>query len=160
MDELSNEEICENICKQNPDLKHDDQFIKVALVKKMKTRYFAIVELDVKTFNWITNLGKINIGWTVCRVFEFLHIMRCYNCCGYKHKAENCRNEARCIKCAKSDHKANECTSGEAVCINCTKMNEKLQLNLDVGHCAYDSNCAVYQKQVQWKQEKLCYEDM
>jgi uncharacterized protein YoxC len=52
-----------------------------------------------------------------------LQVTQCYNCYGYGHLAENCKQNPRCGKCAET-HKTNECNNTTVQCVNCKGQHE------------------------------------
>lgn len=122
-------------------------------------KYSAIVELDPNTFNKIMQARKLKIGWAICKVYEHFSLMRCYKCNGYNHKAEKCTNSKTCGKCG-GQHETKECDSANKKCINCMKANERLKLNLDENHSAFDSTCKVFQNKVEIYKRRTNYEMM
>lgn len=108
----------------------------------------AIVECDPLSAEKILKQEKISIGWSICRVFEYVHVFRCFKCGDYDHKATECKKEDRCLKCASKEHKTEDCVSDYYKCCNCIAANEKLKLNLKVDHTVFDANCPVYLRKV------------
>ena len=87
---MANEELKECILKQNAFLRGGNVEIKVITIKKMRTRYMAIVECDAITHEKILQEGSLSIGWIpACRVFDYVYIFRCYQCGGFGHVQEN-----------------------------------------------------------------------
>lgn len=58
-----------------------------------------------------------------------------------------CRNNICCTFCAE-EHHSKDCNKKRSMlCINCIKINDKLNLNLDTGHSSYDTkNCKYYER--------------
>jgi len=50
-------------------------------------RMSIIAEVDtlVLTQKEMLANGKIKIGWNICKVQEYIEILRCFKCCGYYH---------------------------------------------------------------------------
>ena len=59
------------------------------------------------------------------RYTPHLHIMQCYKCYRYRHRASNCRNKEKCDKCAE-EHPTTECTFDldTSKCVNCDGAHE------------------------------------
>lgn len=49
-----------------------------------------IIEVDTDARKRLLDLGRVKIGWKVCRVQDYVGILRCYKCCGYYHFAKDC----------------------------------------------------------------------
>jgi hypothetical protein len=63
---------------------------------------------------------KINLGWQICRVDDYLVATRCFKCSRFIHRLQECRGEATCPLCA-GPHTLKECTGDSKIymCINC-----------------------------------------
>lgn len=71
----------------------------------------------------LTDLGKIKIGWTKCRVLERHKDTKCFKCWEQGHTKDQCTGPDRkhlCLKCGKEGHKAAECKN-VAFCVFCNK---------------------------------------
>ncbi|KAJ8942553.1 hypothetical protein NQ318_021955 [Aromia moschata] len=104
-DDIDKEVLEECILKQNSFPNSENCFLKVKTVKRMKSKYMAIIECDPQLSELFLNEGKISIGWSICRVYEYVPVFRCYKCGDYDHKADLCKKEERCLKCASTVHK-------------------------------------------------------
>lgn len=156
-EDMSNEKLVESIRKQNDFLRNEEEVhLKVLVNKKMVTRYMAILECDPTTHGKILQEGSLSIGWIPsCRVFDYVQMYRCYNCGGFGHGAKECKCDTICSKCCATDHVREECTSEAFKCRNCEEANNKMKLNLDLGHSMYDVNkCTVYQRQFYVQKQK------
>lgn len=137
-EKIKEEEIEKSLKAQNEILSASDlKCIKV--IKKTgerrgkKYEYFnAVVEMDSESFGKAMGVGKVNVGWDKCKIFENLVVKRCYKCLGFNHKSVECKNKVCCRKCC-GEHDAKNCNnSEESKCANCVKTNERLELNLDI----------------------------
>lgn len=161
-EDLSGEELRECISRQNPNI-GDISELEVKVVRKIKTGYIAIVEVNSDLFTKILDCGRLKIKWKICPVFECLDIMRCYKCLGFNHKADDCKNvegnRQVCSLCSCEGHRESECMSEDPKCINCAKANEKLGLKLSVKHGAFDQKCSVLIRQIARKRERIDYKN-
>lgn len=147
-DEMDTKSLEECILKQNSCLNQHHPELQVKVTKKMKSKYMAIIECDPVSADAILKQGKISIGWSICRVFEYVPVFRCFKCGDYDHKATDCKKEERCLKCSSKEHKSADCGSDNFKCSNCMEANEKLKLNLKIDHTVFDVNCPVYLRKV------------
>lgn len=145
----------DNILKQNSFLNKDKANLQIKVVKKMKSRYMAIVECDPDSFMQIMECGKLNIGWTVCRVFEYVRVYRCFKCGSFDHKIDECKKEKMCLKCCKNDHSTEDCDGELVRCGNCIETNNKLNLNLSVDHSMFDTCCTVFKRKIDAEKRKI-----
>lgn len=134
-----NSEVISMICKQNDMNESDANKIEIKKKFKGKSKYgMMIVEVDPKIHRMLLNKERINIGWSKCRVFDCISVLRCYKCCGYHHFAKDCQNETKCRKCAEN-HLEKDCNSQVKKCVNCVKLIEEFKLkDIKVDHCAND----------------------
>lgn len=151
--EFTEQEIKQCILEQNKSLLINKNCeIKLVITKKMKYDFMAIIEVDSNTFEKIMKEGTLKMKWKICKIYIHIHILRCFNCSGYGHKAAECKNKSTCSKCGQAKHTI-ECT--EFQCVNCVLANKKYNLKLNVNHSAYDRSCAVYQRKIEIKMNRL-----
>lgn len=80
-----------------------------------------------------------------CKVYDELHILRCYKCCAYGHNSKNCRNTEICHICGEEHSRSNKCKDETIRCINCISYNKHHDTKLQTNHTASDVNqCSVY----------------
>lgn len=75
------------------------KIIKV-MQKSGKEGTTMIMEVDPLTHKGIVEKGKLLVGWKICKVYDFVSIVRCFKYYGLGHFAKDCRNETGCRKCA------------------------------------------------------------
>jgi len=76
-----------------------------------------IAEVDDKTHETMLEEERVKIGWNICKVQDYIGILRCFKCCGYYHFAKDCKKEVACGNCA-GKHATNECRSDTRKCVN------------------------------------------
>lgn len=95
-------------------------------------------------------------GWKICKVQEYIGILRCYKCCGYYHFAKDCNKKETCGKCA-GQHATKECISQEKKCVNCEDKIKNFKIkNLKADHSVYDNNCPCYKREIEKQKSKIC----
>jgi hypothetical protein len=157
-DEYNEEELLYAMKCQNDWIEQDDD-IKIVRIDKSKLRkdmFNAVIEVDSKLYCKIMEEGKMNIGWSRCRVMESVLILRCFKCGEYGHMIKECKNEEKCFKCA-GDHRTTECKESFFKCVNCLKTQEKLRLNLDVNHPVWSAECTVYRRIEERRKRNINY---
>lgn len=127
----------------------DVQFLKVlkCIPSKKNAEFSIICEVDASTFERIIRKGKLNIDFERCRVFESIEILRCFKCCGYGHRAGDCKNDVHCAKCAES-HDVKDCSSEQESCVNCMYSNRERKSKFDTNHSSWSVDCPIYLKKV------------
>lgn len=144
---MSEEQLASNICAQN-DSCDENSIIKIIEMKEQRNGITAIVETDIKSYENILKIGRLNIEFERCRVFPYVKITRCFKCQEYGHIAKFCKkSEHICGKCGEA-HKSDECTSETIKCVNCLYAKDVLKINLDidVNHCSWSFKCPVYER--------------
>lgn len=89
---------------------------KVAKANLKKT--VVIAEINTGTREKFLRLEKLKIGWNMCKVQDYIEILRCYKCCGYYHLAKDCTKKETCGNCA-NHHATKEYKSEIKKCVNC-----------------------------------------
>lgn len=156
------EEIFNKIKSQNQSVVTEKSNLKVVHMSMMKPfknqrdRYLAYAEVDPQTYKKMLDVGKINVGWDVCRVYDAVSVVRCYKCNGYNHKAKMCTRDVKCPKCAGS-HSIKDCKAKETevICSNCKEAVTKLNLRINIDHAAWDTECPVFKKNLEIEKNKI-----
>ncbi|XP_023242635.1 uncharacterized protein LOC111640804 [Centruroides sculpturatus] len=86
----------------------------------------------------------ISISWANVLINDYVHITRCYQCCGFNHLARDCTSKQVCSHCSKA-HRYSECTRREqpSCCITCKTANKDLapERRQPTNHNAFDPKC-------------------
>lgn len=163
-EKLDPDTICKLIRKQNSALfsANSDSSCKVIKVwptKKNPEILQAILQLDISDYRKVTNNGCLLIGLDICKVYEALEILRCFNCNGFNHSKSNCKNNLTCPKCS-SKHELNACRANNFKCINCCQLKEKSNSDINIDHAAWDrENCHAYKLAIDKLKSDLGYQD-
>lgn len=114
-----------------------------------------IAEVSIETREKFLQMEKLKIGWNMCKVQDYIWIMRCYKCCGYYHLAKDCTKKETCGNCA-NQHATKECKSEIKKCVNCEEKIRSYKIkNLKSDHSAYDSNCPCLKKETEKQRERI-----
>lgn len=145
--EIENEKnFIEKIRTQNQ-LQGENESYQMKIIKKSQgaeNLQTVIMEVDPKTHKYLVEKRRMKVGWVNCPVYDYVSVVRCFNCWGYNHFAKDCRNEKTCRRCGGA-HDRKECKASNATCINCCKMMEKYNIeDLPCNHEATDVNCEAY----------------
>jgi len=158
-DEESNG-IVEKIKKQNDFLANNAviEKIRVEEAKMRKGTYNIILRVDPGTYNKVMEAGKLNIGWSRCRVIENIHILRCFKCAEYGHRAGDCNKDEVCNKCA-GPHNTKDCGENSVPkCINCERAKIKFGIkNISTDHPVWSRDCQVYERILAKKKKTINY---
>lgn len=158
--DVLNDEITEKIKIQNTLPKTANlKLIRVQANSKNNTKA-VIIETDALTYNQLMKFKRVNIGWERHKIFEYVDVMRCFQCSQYGHKAANCNNAVCCPKCAEG-HPVDQCKANTEKCTNCHTVNEQQKLplddQLDVNHASWSVKCPLYLKQLKKSKKKIDY---
>lgn len=158
----NSDEIVSKIKAQNKFLESEKAYIKVVHTARMRSfnnrsvRYFAYAEVDPESYQKLMEAEVVNIGWDVCKVYDAVTVTRCFNCCGYNHKAKDCKKDTRCPKCA-GNHGVKECntTDAEPKCVNCEEAVGRLNLRININHAAWDPECPAFKRKLEIERNKV-----
>lgn len=150
------DQLMKNIVLQN-NLANNKVSIELKHSWERNGYFSASAEVDSVTFKEIMALGKLNIGWDRCPVYEDIDLRQCYNCAGFNHKAKDCNNKTSCSRCA-GNHNLTKCPSDQLSCINCLMTNKSLNLKLSTNHAASDKTCPVYLRKLGVLKSKIKYD--
>lgn len=114
-----------------------------------------IAEVDAKTYERMLEEGKVKIGWNICKVQDYIGILRCYKCSGYYHFAKDCKNNIACGNCA-GKHVTKECKIETKKCVNCEEKIKNFKIkDINSNHSAFDKNCPYYKKEYEKQRNKI-----
>lgn len=119
--------------------------IKIFPTKKNLSVYQAILEIDRVAYNSLTTHSGIFIGYDYCTVYDALEIRRCFKCNDFNHASTKCTKHRSCPRCS-DDHDVKSCSATSLKCINCTRVNQSNNMNLNTEHAAWDTRCPTYTK--------------
>jgi hypothetical protein len=142
-DDTTLENVRETLTKQNPELGLKDGIMepKFCYTTKRGTKNL-VIEVDSGTRHKLLQ-SKVKMGWTICKIDDYLVAKRCYRCSRYNHNFRECKGEEACPLCA-GNHKLKECTSSisEYKCVNCLVYNKHHPTNpIDTAHSSLDKKC-------------------
>lgn len=157
-DILTKDNIVNAIKAQNNIVFKSITCFKIFESHKKRNSFNAILEVDGDAFKKIMEIGKINVEWNRCMVYEKVDVLRCFKCWGYNHKSSVCKKDACCFKCGGFDHVAKECVITSSVCLNCDRAKKNLNLDsIDVNHDTLSVNCPIYIKKIKATRNKISY---
>lgn len=111
--------------------------------------------MDNDSYIKIIAAQKLNVGWEKCRVFDGTDILQCFKCKGFNHKSSDCKFQEVCYKCHEN-HKSQECNRNAInKCINCVRVNNRLNLGLDENHETTNRECPVFQNKLNAKRRRM-----
>lgn len=149
----------QNLIKQNELDKIESNFPLVKIWKKFTTRNdrgSIILEVCPTVHDILLQNGKVKIGWKNYKLYNYLNVLRCFNCWGFHHTANKCLKNVTCRKCA-GNHDEKSCANDSIKCINCHNLIQKLKLtDWDDKHYATDRKCGCYEKILKKEQLNIC----
>ncbi|XP_044584903.1 uncharacterized protein LOC123265282 [Cotesia glomerata] len=110
----------------------------------------AFIEARLGAAAALETLGKVKVGWLVCRIRRWERLDRCYRCHGLGHLAGSCKaGEDRsgcCWRCGEADHKSKTCTKPPR-CHLCEAVGSGQAFD----HVAGSGRCTTYREVLQKK---------
>jgi hypothetical protein len=117
-------------------------------IRSMRAAYggtqTAVISLPMEAARKVLSIGRIKIGWTMCRLREFVRPRSCFRCMAYGHLAKDCKGIDRskmCRRCGEDGHIAKSCEK-EPRCRLCEESGERSQ------HITGSSGCPKYRSAV------------
>lgn len=107
--DIPNDSIIDELKKNNDPIKDMEMRLFTVIPRKSRsiTTNEAVVEVSCVSFNKLMELSALSLPWRECKIFEHLHVKRCYKCCGFFHKSTECKQCQKCSRCA-GPHKHSE----------------------------------------------------
>ena len=115
LDEITTpEEICAALHKECG-IQNLEKISVKSMIKTRSGTQIALVCLRAQEAKAALKLGKIRIGWSICRLREYSLIPRCFRCFNLGHMARKCCNptdrSSLCTRCGTGGHVAKICTN-------------------------------------------------
>lgn len=159
-DVFADDEIVGEIKEQNDYLSNAVIEVIKILKKTEKDRpYDIVIEIDYDNYLELMKTKFINLGWKRCKIFDHVHITRCYKCCGFAHISTNCTNKKTCSKCG-GEHDFKECDKETLSCINCLNMNRKYGTKHNCEHHALSSKCETTKFKILQLSKKIQFKEI
>lgn len=143
-----NDEFITDLINQN-NIDHNEINIKIVKRKVIKngTAEVIILDIDVKTYDWIMvkRNEKIYIHWQSVQVKNHVYIIQCFKCQNYGHYAKDCKSTKEYCRFCGGNHRSSLCKEFHfKSCINCEDKNKRFGCKLNTDHYADNRLCPVY----------------
>lgn len=102
-----------------------------------------IVTLTLEDQVAAIDAGRMIIGFTSCRVHEYVDVMQCRKCWRYGHFQHACKFAEVCRICGSGRHTERVCNAPRDACINCTRHNKTISSKVSTNHRVTDDRCPV-----------------
>lgn len=95
-DEMTDEEVVDNLKSQNTALENTDIVVKAVIKRNNRNNktdvngFDVIIEADQDACDTMLSMQSVNLGWSRCRIIEHIYVKRCFKCCGYGHLSADC----------------------------------------------------------------------
>jgi len=142
--EIIMENVEETLIKQNTEINiHEASIVpKFSYTTKTGPRNL-VVEVESETRKKLQQI-RVKLGWTICRVDEYVSVKRCYRYSRFSHNHRECKGEDVCPLCT-GDHSLKQCTAAptEYKCINCIVYKKhQPTTQIDTAHTSLDKKNA------------------
>lgn len=121
--------------------------LDVSAVKSLRKAYggtqIATISLPVELAQKVLLVGKLKVGWTVCKLRELIRPLNCFKCLDFGHTAKDCKNNDRsdwCRRCGGKGHQAKQCDKDPS-CMLCKGVE-----GLASTHISGSSICPAYRR--------------
>lgn len=152
----------DNLIKQNEFSITEPSTKLIKIVKKFSTKknYGSIIlEVCPTIHNILVQNGNVKTGWKNYKVYNYINVIRCFNCWGFNHFASKCSKAETCRLCS-GKHNEKACNNDFVKCINCSDLINKFKLkDWDDKHCATDRSCGCYLKMTKNEQMNINYNE-
>lgn len=106
-----------------------------------------VVEMSQQVYSDVMKHGSLCVGWTSCRVQDFLSVVKCFRCQGFGHTSLHCKMAANsCGHCGVEGHIRSACPSVQSVsvCPTCRHFGKIAAHEVGV------NNCPEYKRLANW----------
>ena len=146
-----------NCIKQQNQYIQDDDYLQLTYIKQIQNNKSIVFdECSGDLFGRLMASKKVFISWERCPIYEDTRIPRCKKCFGYNHKESDCRNRLTCAICS-LEHRSENCPKSFKKCCNCSRANEKFNLNQNAEHEAFSLDCPTYKYFLQRHKASIDY---
>jgi len=148
--DVENEEIRDTILHQN-NLSHlEDPVLKIKFTKRtFDNSRHVVIEVSPNLRRELVALRKIKLHCSMCKVEDFVVVIRCLKCLGFGHTSKFCQGQQKCSYCAE-DHHWKECGSKHQTrCSNCLKANTYIHdkgKKFNTNHSTFSKECLKMRK--------------
>lgn len=108
---------------------------------KNRDRCNIVLEASKEIRDLLIKKERLYIGWSCCRIRDYVVATRCYKCQSFGHTTKYCKAENEvCGHCSAPGHAFKNCPekSKPATCSNCKKASRKSD------HCVTSNTCPAY----------------
>lgn len=122
---------------------YDCKVIRFWPTKNNPNVFQAVLQVDRSSYEAAMHVKHLFIGYESCDIYDAIEIRRCFKCSGYNHSAQNCNRKLSCPKCS-LEHQLKDCKEDNFKCINCIKLNNDKDTDVDTNHAAWSNRCQAY----------------
>lgn len=155
---IPNDDILTELKKHNAPINNMELRLIAVIGRKYRSYTYNDIVIEVKSesYQQLMKMGKLDLPWCECKIFDHLHVVRCYKCCGFSHKSSTCTKTQVCSQCS-GPHKFADCKSKNKCCINCKSSNQQYNTNFDTKHGAYSKECQLLKRHLSKLSSKIEY---
>lgn len=148
----------ENCLRLQNQFIQDEDYLNITYIKTTQNKSIVFGECSGDLFRRLMAFRKVFISWERCPVYEDNRIPRCKICFAYDHHKEaDCKNnKLTCTYCS-GEHRFENCPRIMKKCCNCSRSNEKYNLEHPTNHEAYSIECPTYKFYLQRFKNSIDY---
>lgn len=121
-----------------------------------------LIECDLQTYSDVMRQQQLYVGWSICNVYQYINVLRCYSCHEFGHHANECKNKKICSYCADTHMDDDDCQrNGDYKCINCIRFNKTAPENckVDINHPVFSVKCPVLSNRINKKRNQTAFHE-
>ena len=143
--EVEDADIKNTILQQNNLTHLEDPILHMKFTKRTsEDSRHVVIEVSPNLRRELLALQKLKLQWCMCKVEDFVSIIRCLKCLGFGHTARFYQNQQKCSFCAE-DHHWKECGNKHSICCsNCAKANTYIHddgKKTNTNHSVFSKEC-------------------
>lgn len=146
--DLDREQFVRGLIKQNAN-EFPESDIKLVYMFPPKDRKTTsvVIEVPPDLRNRLLERGRVYVGWTSCRIGDYVRITQCYKCLGFGHIARFCKAPHDTCGYCTGAHETRSCSKRETPkCFNC------MTARMSTDHSAIDAiKCPLLQRKTNEK---------
>jgi hypothetical protein len=165
--EINEQNVVQTIIEQNQILHSETNCkehitIKYMFINKKTNTRNIIIEVSPTIRRLIKQQNHLKMVWSICRVDDYVSILKCFKCCKFGHKSADCRGNQVCPICS-GNHEIKDCSVSinQHNCANCSNHNLYIKeggRKYNTKHTTMSRDCESFKTYKKMKESQINYE--